>query len=565
MRQSHEDGDARLRRIIDAEWLWRTQQFDGRSHADYDAGELWHPLPFLPDVSPEAHEARRAHWADVVASEQAIPEAELSPDARVERAVHTWDLRTRIAQIDWRKYERPADADSGFWTDHLDLARQELTAGVDAASFIEQLHLLPRWFAQQVANMRAGLRRGFAPPRVSMVGRSAPVRAAARAASPEQSAYAGPFRRALGRGVIDQGAWERALRVIEGDVLPAYRALAEFLDQDYLPNLPTSIAAADQPDGREFYQAQVREYATLDMDPRDIVALGKESVAALRERMREVASRTGFRGDVAALIAHMRGADRFYATTPHELLAEAAWQAKRFDGVAARWFGLLPRGRFAIAEPPADLAPYYTFGRGGPGIYLVNTYNLRARPLYSLPALTLHEAAPGHAFQMALAAENSALLPYRRDLYTSAFGEGWALYCERLGADMGLFADDFEYMGMLGFQAWRAARLVIDPGIHLFGWSRQRAIDYLLENTAIAPHEAETEVDRYIAWPGQATAYYIGEREILRLRERARAALGGRFDVRAFHDVVLSLGCVPLPVLRDVVEGWIDGLRREAA
>jgi uncharacterized protein (DUF885 family) len=262
--------------------------------------------------------------------------------------------------------------------------------------------------------------------------------------------------------------------------------------------------------------------------------------------MEAVMAEVGFRGDLAAFLAFLRGDPRFYAKTPQDLLDRAAWIAKTFDGKASRYFGRLPRARFAIRPVPADLAPFYTGGRGGPGVYLVNTYNLPARPLYSLPALTLHESAPGHAFQMPLAAENTALPAFRRDGYLSVYGEGWALYCEALGEEMGMYETPYELFGMLSYQAWRAARLVVDTGIHAQGWSRERAQRYLHDNTALADHEIATEVDRYIAWPGQALSYYTGELAIQRARARAEAALGPRFDIRAFHDAILSLGSVPV-------------------
>jgi uncharacterized protein (DUF885 family) len=234
----------------------------------------------------------------------------------------------------------------------------------------------------------------------------------------------------------------------------------------------------------------------------------------------------------------------------------AAWIAKKFDAKASQYFGYLPRQRFAIRPVPPDQAPYYTAGRGGPGVYLVNTYNLPARALYSLPALTLHESAPGHAFQMPIALEQKGVPPFRR-AYISAFGEGWALYTERLGAEMGIYETPYEVFGMLSYQAWRASRLVVDTGIHAMGWTREQAQAYLRENTALAEHEVTTEVDRYISWPGQALSYYLGQMAIMEARAKAEKALGERFDIRAFHDTVLQLGSVPLPVLGARIDRFI--------
>jgi uncharacterized protein (DUF885 family) len=240
------------------------------------------------------------------------------------------------------------------------------------------------------------------------------------------------------------------------------------------------------------------------------------------------------------------------------LLMRASWIAKKFDGKASQYFGYLPRARFAIKPVPDDLAPFYTAGRGGPGVYLVNTYDLPSRPLYNLTALTLHESAPGHAFQMPIAAEHKDQPEFRQRTYISAYGEGWALYCESLGVEMGMYETPYEHFGMLGYQIWRAARLVVDTGVHSQGWSREQAIAYLKQYTALPEHEIETEVDRYIAWPGQALSYYLGERAILQARAKAEKGLGDKFNIRAFHDAVLELGSVPLPVLESHIDAFIS-------
>jgi uncharacterized protein (DUF885 family) len=235
---------------------------------------------------------------------------------------------------------------------------------------------------------------------------------------------------------------------------------------------------------------------------------------------------------------------------------KSAFIAKEFDGKASQYFGYLPRMRFAILPVPAAEAPFYTSARGGPGTYLVNTYDLPSRGLYSLPALTLHESAPGHAFQMPINMEQKNL-PAFRQVYIDAYGEGWALYCERLGTEMGMYHTPYETFGMLSYQAWRAARLVVDTGIHSQGWTREQAQQFLRENTALSDHEIQTEVDRYISWPAQALSYYLGEMAIWKARHKAEAALGSGFNVRAFHDTVLAMGSVPLQVLEDRVDLFI--------
>ena len=238
----------------------------------------------------------------------------------------------------------------------------------------------------------------------------------------------------------------------------------------------------------------------------------------------------------------------------------AAWIAKSFDGAAPKYFGYMPRGRFAIKPVAPELAPFYTAGRGGLGVYLLNTYDLPSRPLYALPALTLHESAPGHAWQMAIALEHKDQPEFRQRDYISAYGEGWALYCEKLGLEMGLYPTPYDRFGMLTYQMWRAARLVVDTGVHAMGWSRDEARAYLRDNTALSEQEIGTEVDRYISWPGQALSYYLGAMTIEQARAKAERALGAKFNIRAFHDAILELGSVPLPVLTARIDRFIaDG------
>jgi uncharacterized protein (DUF885 family) len=317
------------------------------------------------------------------------------------------------------------------------------------------------------------------------------------------------------------------------------------------------LAADDLPDGRAFYQSKIKEFTTLDLTPDQIHAIGLREVAKIHDQMVAVMKETGFQGDFPAFLHYLRTDPQFYAKTPDELLMRAAWIAKMFDGKAAQYFGYLPRGRFRIEPVPDDMAPFYTSGRGGPGLYLVNTYDLPSRPLYNLTALTLHESAPGHAWQMAIALEHKDEPDFRQKVYISAFGEGWAVYCEKLGLEMGMYKTPYDRFGMLTYQMWRAARLVVDTGIHTMGWTREQAQAYLRDNTALSNHEIETEVDRYIGWPGQALSYYLGAMAIEDARAKAEAALGPKFNIRAFHDTILQLGSVPLPILTARIDRFI--------
>jgi uncharacterized protein (DUF885 family) len=346
--------------------------------------------------------------------------------------------------------------------------------------------------------------------------------------------------------------------VIATAVIPAYGTLLRFWDDEYVPHTTTTLAATALPDGRAYYQSLILEYATVSMTPDQIHALGLSEMAKIHAEMLAAMKDSGFKGELPAFLVFLRTDPQFYAKTPDELLMRAAYIAKEFDGVAGRFFGYEPRGRFAIRPVPAAIAPFYTSARGGPSVYLVNSFDLPSRGLYSLPALTLHESAPGHSWQLSIAAEHKNL-PKFRNVYISAYGEGWALYCERLGTEMGMYDTPYERFGMLSYQAWRAARLVVDTGVHAEGWTREQAQQYLRENTALSDHEIETEVDRYISWPGQALSYYLGEMAIRRERAKAEAALGSKFNLRAFHDAVLETGSVPLPVLEEHLDGWIAG------
>ena len=545
------DADARLRAIYTAEWKWREQQLA-------DGEDSQRPIEdHLPKVDPAAQEMRLHYWEDVQKRLGAIDRAELSPKEQVNYDVYRPQIDVLTENQRFRSYEMPANSDSSFWTDLGYTARRNFRKPDDYRNWLGQLNDVPRYFHEQMDEMRAGAARGFTPPRITMAGRDASITSVIEA-TPEGSFFYTPFKDMPGFTPAEQARLRAdAVKTIREVVQPAYVQLLSFMRTEYLPRLRTTLAAQDMPDGKAFYRARIREYTTVDMDPAAIHALGEAEVARLHGEMLTVMKETGFKGDFPAFLKFLRTDPQFYAKTPDELLMHAAMIAKEFDGKAAQYFGLLPRARFAIKPVPEDMAPFYTAGRGGPGVYLVNTYALSTRPLYNLTALTLHESAPGHAFQMPIALEHKDQPEFRQHTYISAYGEGWALYCEKLGLEMGMYKTPYDRFGMLGYQIWRAARLVIDTGIHSQGWSRERAIAYLRDYTALPEHEIETEVDRYIAWPAQALSYYLGEMAIVKARAKAEDQLGTRFNIRAFHDTVLEMGSVPLPVLTTRVDRFI--------
>ncbi len=545
--------DARFEALYKAEWAWREAEFPGETRGEAPiAGRL-------PKVDPASQARRLAYWQEVRRKLDTIPERGLSPEAAVDYEVYRDQIDTLIAQQKFREYEKPFNSDSSFWSGLGFTAGRTFHGVEDYRNYIAQLNDIPRYFGEQTQNMRTGLARGFTPPRVTLTGREVSISATVEAKDAESTLFWKPFK-AMPASIpaAEQAALREAARTaIMTKVKPAYATLLTFVRDDYIPHSTPVLAAEALPDGVAYYRAQIREFTTLDKDPEAIHQLGLSEVAKIHAQMLDVMKETGFAGDFPAFLAYLRSDPKFYAKDPQDLLNRAAWIAKRVDGKLSAYFGWLPRSRFAIEPVPADIAPFYTSARGGRSVYLLNTYDLPSRPLYNLTALTLHESAPGHSLQGGLAEEQDGLPDFRRNVYISAYGEGWALYCEKLGVEMGMYDTPYDRFGMLTFQMWRAARLVVDTGVHHKGWTRAQAIQYLHDNTALADHDIEIEVDRYISWPGQALSYYLGMMAISDMRTKAEAALGPRFDIRAFHDTVLSTGAVPLPVLRARIDRFI--------
>jgi uncharacterized protein (DUF885 family) len=361
-----------------------------------------------------------------------------------------------------------------------------------------------------------------------------------------------------------------AKKAIQESIIPGYKMFSNFITQEYSPNARKTLGASQLPNGKSFYQQQVDYYTTLNLSPDEIYQIGIKEVARIRSQMETIIEEVNFKGSFEDFLTFLRTDPQFYCDTPKCLLKEAAYLSKRIDGLLPNVFKTLPRLPYGVQPVPDAIAPKYTTGRyieGSAinfksGTYWVNTYDLKSRPLYVLPALTLHEAVPGHHLQISLAAEIKDLPKFRQHTYLSCYGEGWALYCEYLGEEMGMYTTPYERFGRLTYEMWRACRLVVDTGIHSKGWSREKALNYLSSNTALSIHECNTEIDRYIGWPGQALSYKIGELKIKELRQRAEDKLGAKFDLRAFHELILSQGSVPLFILEELVDDWIMGFKR---
>jgi uncharacterized protein (DUF885 family) len=415
--------------------------------------------------------------------------------------------------------------------------------------------------------MQLGIESGFTQPREIMDNILVSFDAQVTESAETHPLYA-PFREMPGSiAAEDQTRLrEDAQRLLEEQVIPAYAEIRDFMHERYVPNARDTLGASELPDGEAYYAALVRYYTTVDSaTPDGIHERGVREVARIRAEMNDVIAETGFDGSFDDFLEFLRTDPRFYAKTPEELLMRAAWIAKKTDGRLPAFFGKLPRQPYSVEPVPDEIAPNYTAGRyvpappGGPrgGQYWVNTYALETRALYQLVALSLHEGVPGHHLQGALAYEIEDAPEFRRQFYPHAFGEGWGLYAEKLGVEMGIYDTPYDHFGRLSYEMWRACRLVVDTGIHAKGWTRQQAVDYLASNTALSMHEVGTEIDRYIAWPGQALAYKIGELILWDLRREAEAALGAAFDIREFHDVVLTSGGVPLELLKTSIKQYV--------
>nr|WP_241557240.1 DUF885 family protein [Croceibacterium ferulae] len=546
------DADARLRALYEREWSWRQQQF--AQVPDGEGGD--EPADHLPRVDPAAQAERLAYWQAALAELDTIPLDRLSAEEQINAAVLRTSLEAFVANGQHRDWEMPLNADSNFWSY---LAGQRAFADAeDYRRYLGRMRDVPRYFDEQIANMRAGLARGFSVPRVTLEGRDASI-AAHAVAQPQDNPFWTPFV-AMPAGIpaAEQAALQtEAKAVIAGAVVPAYEKLLAFFREEYLPQTRTTLAARDLPDGPAFYAAQIREYTTLELSAEQIHAIGLSEVGRIEAEMQVTMAEAGHTGTFAEFLQFLRTDPRFTARDPDELLGYASLISKRADGELKNVIGRLPRYRFTILPVPAAIAPFYTAGRGGLEACYMNTHDLPSRPLYNIAALVLHECNPGHSLQAAIALEGPARPAFRRQTYFSGYGEGWGLYTEWLGIGMGIYRTPYERFGRETYEMWRAARLVIDTGIHHYGWSREQAIAYLADRTALSRHEVETEVDRYISWPGQALAYKLGELTIRRKRADAEAALGAGFDQRRFHDLVLDLGSVPLPVLEQQVDRWI--------
>lgn len=545
--------DERLRALYTEEWNWRLNE-EERTDQPGDAGRTNR----MPRVDAASQESRLAYWTRVLAALDSIPLDELSPEERINAQVFRTTITAEANDVRFKTYEMPFNSDSFFWSSFTPRSGFSTLEGY--RNYLGRLNDIPRYFGEQITNMRAGLERGFSVPRVTTEGRDKTIEP--YIVGDSSNPLFAPFRQMPSSiSAEDQAALKsEALTTIRDVVAPAYRDLLKMIREEYIPKARTTLAATAMPDGERYYKAMIEKYTTLDLTAQQIHDIGLSEVARIKAEMEATKERAGFKGSMEQFFRFLRTDPQFYAKTPKELLAYSAYIVKKADYKLKETIGFLPRYRHGVLPVPDAIAPIYTAGRGGLDACLMNTYNLPSRTLYTIPALTLHECTPGHSFQAALAREGPERPPFRRGSGFSGYGEGWGLYTEWLGTIMGIYETPYEDFGRLTYEMWRAVRLVIDTGIHQFGWTRAQAMDYLRTNAALSEHEITTEVDRYISWPGQALAYKLGELQIRRHRKDAEEKLGPKFDQRKFHDAILALGSVPLPVLEERMNQFIaDG------
>lgn len=523
----------------------------------------------LPDASEAAEETRIARQRQFLHRAQAINRQALSRTSQINLDVFTTLIQNELAEFEFDMHLIPITNRWGFHIHFADLPNR--TRFGDVASYeayIKRLAAYRVYSSQHIARLRKGVAQGLTLPAVVLEGYLDTIQPH-RVDEPHESQLYAPFvdLPASFSASEKKRLIAAAQAAIEDSVVPGYADFAAFMRDEYLPAARGTIAASALPNGREFYRYRVKKFTTLDMAPEEVHEIGLREVSRIRRQMREIPERVQFDGTYEEFVNDLRSNPRFYAETPEELMQEVAYKLKLMDGKLPELFKTLPRMPYGIRPVPDYIAPKTTTAYYAPpagdgsvaGYYYVNTYDLKSRPRYEIEALSLHEAVPGHHLQIALQQELTDLPDFRRFASFTAYIEGWALYAERLGLEVGFYEDPYDDFGRLSYEMWRACRLVVDTGIHHLGWTRQQAIEYMSENTALSIHNITAEVDRYIAWPGQALGYKMGEIKIRELRKLAEQKMAERFDIREFHDVVLSSGSVPLSVLEENVQRYIRG------
>ncbi len=485
-----------------------------------------------------------------------MDDAELTEDDRINKDMLVLVVRDKIEGLKFRIHEFPLNAEGGFLTGIIySINGTRITDEETEKKYIEKLQALPQYIDERISHLKAGMNRDVVSPKLitklclGMVDEVA-------AADAETTFFVNPAKGTNIETVV--------LGIVKSNIIPAYQKLSTFINEEYLHKAQENIGVRSIPGGEAYYEHRVRYFATDSITPKEVFDIGMAEVNRIKSEMKEIIKDVNFEGSFEDFQIFLRTDPQFYAQSPTEILSKAAWITKQMEGELPKYFGKLPRMPLTVKPVPAAIAPNYTSGRYSEGSYKnkkageywVNTTKLESRPLYALPALSLHEGVPGHHTQIMLAAEMD-LPDFRRNTYLSAFGEGWALYCEYLGKEAGIYTTAYEDYGRLVYEMWRACRLVVDPGMHYLGWTREQAFNFMKENTALSILEINNEINRYIGWPAQAISYKLGELKIKKLRKYAETELGDNFEITDFHDVVLSNGSIPLNTLERIIRKWV--------
>ena len=562
----------RLKQIIDESF-----EFQLGEEPLYSNMSFWYDLqskdtPYsinrrMPSMTLEAINERDIFWKKIGNRLNSINPDRLSQAQKINYRIFSRIINEKINEIKFKSFLMPINTDSGFHTGLIRIQRAMpfQTIG-DYKNYIARLNEFPRYFNEQIILMKEGLHLGITIPQAVLNDYELTI-SAHIVSDAEMSLFFNPFNN-IPKNIPKN---DREKLILEGgqailtSVVKAYGDFLDFFISEYRPGARVTLGATEMPNGSEYYQFKVKQFTTLDYTPEEVHQIGLKEVERIKSEMGIIIDQVGFKGSFSEFLDFLRTDKRFYVKSPDALIKEATFIAKNMEGKLPSLFKKLPRMTYSVLPVPDAIAPKYTAGRYvGPtpgsdasGYYLVNTYDLNSRPLYNLEALTFHEAVPGHHLQISISDELENVPYFRKGLYIGAYSEGWSLYSEWLGLEAGFYTNPYSNFGRLTYEMWRACRLVVDTGIHAFGWSRQQSIDYLASNTALPIHECITEIDRYISWPGQALGYKIGELKIKDLRRFAENQLGESFDIRDFHDVVLWNGSVPLDVLEDLIHEWV--------
>jgi len=511
-----------------------------------------------PNLSTEKLSKEKTALKEITTRLSNLNSSQLSDNDKINLDLLELVVKDKLYHLDFQSHLFPLNSEGGFLAGIVySLQNQRIQSDEGYIKFKEKLETLPAYLDTRKTQMQSGQQQGKSSPKIVVENCIKLVEGVLN--TPKEDLF-------FLNGVRDHA--ERTTEIasiIEQQILPAYQKFNQFLKTDYLPKAPQKVGIAGIRAGEDFYEQRVKFFTTFDISPKEVFDIGQAEVNRIRGEMQAIIDELKFEGSFADFLAFLRTDPQFYPKTPKALLQQAAWITTEMQGKLPQYFSKLPRMPLTVKPVPAALAPNYTGGRYSPGSYennragqyWVNTYKLESRPYYVLPALSLHEGVPGHHLQNMLAAEMENMPEFRQRTYLSAFGEGWGLYSEFLGKEAGMYKTPYEDFGRLTYEMWRACRLVVDPGMHYMDWTREQAVEFMASNTALSMHEVNTEIDRYIGWPGQAVSYKIGELKIRELRKLAEMELGEDFDIRTFHDTVLANGSVPLSTLERIIKQYI--------